>query len=71
VTRELFTVRSVKQHCRPDHAHVAVRYHGWWFYIDDRDQASKTTFSLLLPLTRVDLVGARKTAPVLTLPVGK
>jgi hypothetical protein len=71
VTRELFTVRSVKQHCRPEHAHVAVRYRGWWFYIDDRDQASKTTFSLLMPLARVDLVGARKATPVLTLPISK
>jgi hypothetical protein len=72
VTRGLFTVQSVKQHCRPEHAHVAVKYHGWWFYIDDRDQDSKMTFTLMMPLTRVDLIGARKGAsPVLTLPVGK
>ena len=72
VTRGLFTVRSVKQHCLPEHAHVAVKYHGWWFYIDDRDQDSKMTFTLMMPLTRVDLIGARKGAsPVLTLPVGK
>src|SRR5262249_60855581 len=27
-TQGLFTVRTVKQDCRPEYAHVAVQYHG-------------------------------------------
>lgn len=65
----LFTVYSVKQHRRPACAFVAVKYRDYWFYIDDRDAATKSTFSLLLTMTRVNLLGSRKGGPVLTLPV--
>ena len=65
------------QHHRPHDAYVAVKYRDYWFYIDDRDQASKQTFSLMMQLIRLDVSnpltsesGAQKT-PVLTLPVGR
>jgi hypothetical protein len=75
VTAGLFSVCSVKQHHRPEGAYVAVPYRGYWFYIDDRDHASKATFNLMLQLTRLDLAGAptqaRQGSPILTLPVGR
>jgi hypothetical protein len=56
----------------PACAYIAVKYRGWWYYIDDRDLVSKETFSLILHLSRMDF-GSRKVVggPVLTLPVGR
>jgi hypothetical protein len=72
VTAGLFTVHAVKQHRRPKCAHVAVKYRDYWFYIDDRDTDSKTTFTLMMIMTRVNLLGTRKSGgPTLTLPVGR
>jgi hypothetical protein len=72
VTGGLFTVHSVRQHLRPKCAAVAVKYRDYWYYIDDRDADSKITFSLMLTMTRVNLLGVRKSgAPALTLPVGR
>jgi hypothetical protein len=65
----LFTVHSVKQFRRPACASVAVKYRDYWFYIDDRDADTKATFSLLLTMTRINLLGTRKGGPTLTLPV--
>lgn len=65
----LFTVNSVKQFRRPACASVAVKYRDYWYYIDDRDAVTKATFSLLLTMTRVNLLGTRKGGPMLTLPV--
>jgi hypothetical protein len=49
-----------------------VRYRDHWFYIDDRDQDSKSTIFLLMHLRRLDFkrqqIGG---APTLTLPVGR
>jgi hypothetical protein len=69
LTAGLFTVHSVKQHRRPACASVAVKYRGYWYYIDDRDSDSKITFSLVLAMTRVNLLGTKKGGPMLTLPV--
>ncbi|HEX4073632.1 MAG TPA: hypothetical protein VHX68_20800 [Planctomycetaceae bacterium] len=65
----LFTVHSVQQYRRPACASVAVKYRDYWFYIDDRDADSKATFSLLMTMTRINLLGTRKGGPTLTLPV--
>lgn len=65
----LFTVHSVKQFRRPECASVAVKYRDFWYYIDDRDADTKATFSLLLTMTRINLIGTKKSGPVLTLPV--
>ena len=45
VTAGLFTVCSVKQPHRPEHAYVAVGHRDYWIYIDDRDHTSKATFT--------------------------
>jgi hypothetical protein len=75
VTEGLFRVHSCKQFCRPKDAEVAVKYRGYWFYIDVRDHESKATFALMQQLVRLDLghrpLGGPLNAPVLTLPVGR
>jgi hypothetical protein len=68
--RGLFHVKSVLAGDRPTSAQIAVRYRGYWFYIDDTDQESKSTFSLLLQVSRLELAGKPGPGPVLTLPVG-
>lgn len=45
---DLFTIRACKK-C-PEHAAVAVEYRGYWFYIDERDQNSLSTYTLLVEL---------------------
>lgn len=54
----------------PPCAHVAVRYNGYWFYIDERDRDTKATFALLVELSRLELAAKAGTAPILTLPLG-
>jgi hypothetical protein len=66
----LFRVHSVRSGERPRAAHVGVLYKGYWFYVDQTDQATKATFSLLLELSRMELSGKAGAGPVLTLPLG-
>jgi hypothetical protein len=56
----------------PGHASVAVKYRDGWFYIDERDQATKWFFRLLGTLYSVTIAESTardSTAPVLTVPV--
>jgi len=69
VTGRVMAIRSQKDH--PQNAYVAVQHRGWWFYIADDDQSSKTTFSLLNILFSLQAATGKGKAPVLTLPVGK
>jgi hypothetical protein len=55
---------------KPACAAVAVKYRGYWFYIDDRDHSSKATFALLIQLFELQAGGGAGHGPVLTLPVG-
>jgi len=72
VTDGLFLVHTSKGHKPPPTAYTAVKYRGYWYYIDDRDQVSKTTFALVLQLARVDFGTQEPTGgPFLTLPVGR
>lgn len=75
VTEGLFCVQHVRQHCRPKNAHIAVKYHGYWFYIPEEDAASKSTFNLVLLVSRIEFglnAGSKPPAgPMLTLPVGR
>lgn len=70
-----FTVKTACGKKPPANASVAVRYRGYWFYIDDTDQATKSTFLLLRPARRLELgnvqIDRRGSGPVLTLPVGR
>jgi len=52
-------------------ASLAVQYRGHWFYIDETDLTSKSTFLVLSEIYRLSLVGSdRSQAPLLTLPLG-
>jgi hypothetical protein len=71
LTRGLFEVHACRGHKPPSSAYIAVKYRGYWYYIDDRDQASKATLSLVLQLMRLDFNNAGPAAPFLTLPIGR
>jgi hypothetical protein len=73
VTRGLFEVQVWKGHKPPPHAYVAVKYRGYWYYIDDRDQESKATLALMFQLSRLDFGREQsgRRGPVLTLPAGR
>jgi hypothetical protein len=64
----LMEIHSSEQ--QPKSPYAAVRYRGYWFYIDDSNLTSKSTFSLLMQLFALQSGEIKSTAPVLTLPVG-
>ena len=54
----------------PARAYVAVPYRDAWFYIDDADLDSKSTFALLGQLFELQSGEVKIAGPLLTLPVG-
>jgi len=67
----LFQVHNATGKRAPACASVAVCYRGRWFYIDDRDRDTKSTFALLLEVSRLQLSTEKSgPGPVLTLPIG-
>jgi hypothetical protein len=71
-TAGLFAVHVCHGHKAPPTAYVAVKYRDLWYYIDDRDGVSKTTFELMLQFSRLNIGRRRPSAgPVLTLPAGR
>jgi hypothetical protein len=68
VTGDLMRIRSQK--AKPLHAFAKVKYRGYWFYIDDADQNSKSTFNLIIELYGLELAGGVVPGPVVTVPVG-
>jgi hypothetical protein len=71
VTEGLFEVHVSTGHKPPPTAWVAIKYRGYWYYIDDRDQQSKATLTLVLALSRLDFGRGQPAAPFLTLPIGR
>lgn len=55
---------------RPAAAAIAVPYRGHWFYIEDSDLESKSTFALLLEIFNMSADASSAVAPALTLQVG-
>ena len=55
---------------RPFEAFVAVNYRGTWYWIDDRDFASKRVFSVLMLLLNLVDKGREVQLPVITIPTG-
>ena len=51
-------------------AFVSVTYRDRWFWIDDRDFASKRTFSFLMPLFSLTETGGKEGLPLVTIPTG-
>lgn len=72
LTRGLMTVRHSRERPAADETFVAVRYRDHWFYIEDSDLDSKTTFSLLAQLfsLQAGTTETRGLAPTLTVGVG-
>ena len=66
----LFRVRSTASTQRPPGAAVAIRYKGFWYYIDEADHETKSTFTLLMELARLNLTDKPGAKPLLTLPLG-
>lgn len=65
---DLLTVHSSRD--RPKNAAIAVEYRGYWFYVADDDQTTKTTFMLLSELFALQAGEVSQDKPVLTLSVG-
>jgi hypothetical protein len=70
VTEGLFRVRWAPGDAPPQGAHVAAYYQGHWFYIDETDLDTKSTFSLLMELSRLQFED-KSVAPVFSLPLGR
>jgi len=68
VFADLFSVYVSKP--RPSGAAVAIRHRGYWFYIRDDDETSKSTLALLAQLFALQAGSVKGSSPVLTLPVG-
>jgi hypothetical protein len=54
----------------PADAFIAVPYRGHWFWIDDRDMASKKMFSFIMFVFTLVEPGSKEPTPVLTIPTG-
>jgi hypothetical protein len=55
----------------PADAYARVFYRGYWYYIDDSDVGSKTTFGLLSYLFSLQSAGAAGKSPLLTVSTGR
>jgi hypothetical protein len=53
---------------RPADAFAAVSYRDRWFWIDDRDLATKRAFALLMMLFTLADTGERESGPLITIP---
>ena len=63
----VFKVMTSKE--QPEDAYIATHYRGHWFYIEDTNLESKSTFMLLRQLFDLQAGQKQSTGPTLTLPV--
>ena len=63
----LFKIHTSEE--RPGNAYIATHYRGYWFYIEDTDLESKSTFILLRQLFDLQAGQSNPQVPTLTLPV--
>ena len=63
-----FRMRSSKK--RPENVFAAVRFQGYWYYIDHADITSKRALSLIIVLFRLQAPTPSGVAPILSLPTG-
>ena len=68
VTGDLLTIRSSDE--EPLRSKVRIYYRNSWFYIDDSDLDSKSTFSLLTQIYALQSGAIKSIDPVLTIGVG-
>ncbi len=69
VTGDLLRIRSLD--VVPETEPMTIFYRGTWFYIDDSDLSSKSTFSLLAQIFSLQAGKIKDNAPLLTLPIGQ
>ena len=69
VTGDLLKIRSLSE--TPQSGAMTIFYRGTWFYIDDSDLSSKSTFSLLAQIFSLQAGKIQDNAPLLTLPIGQ
>jgi hypothetical protein len=55
---------------KPDDAFAAVPYRQTWYWIDDKDFASKRLFSFIMFLFTLTDTGEKQGAPIITVPAG-
>ncbi len=63
----LISFRSSKE--KPTDPYTSVRYGGYWYFIDNSDQESKETLTMLSIVLTLKAGGAPTKGPLLTLPV--
>jgi hypothetical protein len=68
--RELPRLMVNARELRPYEPFVAVEYRGTWYWIDDRDYASKRVFSMLMLLLNLVDKAGQPQLPVITIPAG-
>lgn len=66
---KVFKVKSSKQ--KPNNVFISIPYRGNWFYIEDNDLETKSTFMLLGVLFNLQAGQTQPAGPTLTLPVGR
>lgn len=69
VTGDLLRIRSLSSN--PQTGSMKIYYRGTWFYIDDSDLSSKSTFSLLAQIFSLQAGKIQDNSPLLTLPIGQ
>ena len=69
ITGDLLRIRSTSDN--PQTNSMVIFYRGTWFYIDDSDLSSKSTFSLLAQIFSLQAGKIQDNAPLLTLPIGQ
>tara|TARA_Y100001960_G_C14749445_1_gene867591 strand:+ start:1166 stop:2266 length:1101 start_codon:yes stop_codon:yes gene_type:complete len=69
LTGEILRIRSKSS--RPENTTLMVFYRDTWFYIDDSDLKSKSTFALLSQIFSLQAGKIKDNSPVLTLGVGQ
>ena len=70
VTGKFMIVKASSSPISPSNSYVAVQYRGQWFYIEDNDLNSKSTFSLLMQLYNLQSGDSKGNGLILTLPIG-
>ncbi len=69
VTGDLLSIKFSKE--KPLRALTYISYRGIWFYIDDIDLESKSTFQLLMQVYSLQSGAIKSSEPILTIGVGR
>lgn len=65
---KLIDIKHSKE--KPSDSFTAVKYHDYWFWIDDRDFKSKRTFAFLMVIFSLTETGGKEGLPLVTIPAG-